>query len=195
MAMPGAEWVALVPWPSLPSLPNVRLMPRTTVTGAYDRRHLRRAWSGWACTCPDAPCTCRANAFWRITAQAGRFWPRVRWSGRSPSPMNDRPGIMMAGAVQSLSPPVTASPRASASRFLPTMTARASVARESDGGRVCKVAAILDSRADACRRDRRLSGLDLNARVTNTEGRHGLTSLIEGSHANGDVQAGDGLSG
>ncbi|HHX88207.1 MAG TPA: sarcosine oxidase subunit alpha family protein [Paracoccus sp.] len=94
---PGPVWVAGV-LAELAALPNVRLMPRTTVTGAYDggtygaleRVGLHLADPG------DLPREC----FWRIVAQrvilATGALERV-----IAHPNNDRPGVMLASAVQS----------------------------------------------------------------------------------------------
>ncbi len=92
----GAVWAAEVV-AELASLPNVRLMPRTTVTGAYDggtygaleRVGLHRP------PAPDLPQEC----FWRIVARrailaSGALERQIAF------PMNDRPGIMAAGAVR-----------------------------------------------------------------------------------------------
>jgi glycine cleavage system aminomethyltransferase T len=82
----------------LHALPNVRLMSRTTVTGAYDDGHfgalervsLHLAHPG------DAPREC----FWRIRAQR-----TVLATGALERPVahpdNDRPGVMLASAVDS----------------------------------------------------------------------------------------------
>ncbi|MGB3146888.1 MAG: 2Fe-2S iron-sulfur cluster-binding protein, partial [Paracoccaceae bacterium] len=94
---PGALWVAEV-LAELQGLPNVRLMSRTTVTGAYDGGtfgalervglHLGAAPKGLAREC-----------FWRIVARRA-----ILATGALERPiafaMNDRPGIMMAGAVR-----------------------------------------------------------------------------------------------
>jgi sarcosine oxidase subunit alpha len=92
----GADWAAVVAR-ELASLPNVRLMTRTTVTGAYDDgsygalervgHHRPRA--------PHLPRDC----FWRIRAArailaAGAIERPIAF------PMNDRPGVMTAGAVR-----------------------------------------------------------------------------------------------
>jgi len=93
----GPEWVSGV-LEELAALPNVRLMPRTTVTGAYDggtfgaleRVGLHMADPG------DLPREC----FWRIVAKRS-----VLAAGALERPIahpdNDRPGVMLASAVQS----------------------------------------------------------------------------------------------
>jgi methylglutamate dehydrogenase subunit C len=94
--MPAGDWVAQVV-AELQALPNVRIMLRTTVTGAYDHGTYG-ALERVGCTRPRAP-TCRANAFWRIVAPHA-----VLASGALERPVafenNDRPGIMMASAVR-----------------------------------------------------------------------------------------------
>ena len=94
---PGADWAdhALA---ELAAFPNVRVMTRTTITGAYDggtygaleRVSLHRATPG------GAP----ATTFWRIVA--GRA---ILASGAHERPLafanNDRPGIMLAASVRS----------------------------------------------------------------------------------------------
>lgn len=94
---PGHAWAAGVV-AELAAMDNVRLMPRTTVTGAYDsgmfgaleRVNQHRARRG-----EGAPLEC----FWRIAAKQS-----ILASGALERPVafanNDRPGIMTAGAVR-----------------------------------------------------------------------------------------------
>ncbi|MDX1785139.1 MAG: sarcosine oxidase subunit alpha family protein [Roseovarius sp.] len=94
--MPGADWAADLA-DDLAALPNVRIMARTTVTGAYDGGTygaLERIAPDMAMR-PGAPLAC----FWRIVAKrcilaAGALERPVAFQN------NDRPGIMMAGAVR-----------------------------------------------------------------------------------------------
>ncbi|WP_204114865.1 sarcosine oxidase subunit alpha family protein [Shimia biformata] len=93
---PGADWAAAVV-AELASMDNVRLMPRTTVTGAYDQgtygalervaHHLEDRG--------DRPLEC----FWRIVAKRA-----ILCAGAIERPVafrnNDRPGIMTASAVR-----------------------------------------------------------------------------------------------
>ncbi len=101
--VPSHEWVGEV-LAELAALPNVRLMTRTTVTGAYDQgtfgaleRVALHAAPGVASGVASgvAPREC----FWRIVAKAS-----VLAAGALERPIafpnNDRPGIMMAGAVR-----------------------------------------------------------------------------------------------
>ena len=95
--LPGAAWAASVV-AELASMENVRLMTRTTVTGAYDggmygaleRVNQHRSQRGGG-----APLEC----FWRISAKhvvlaAGALERPIAFQN------NDRPGIMTAGAVR-----------------------------------------------------------------------------------------------
>ena len=94
----GAEWVATV-IAELEALPNVRMMPRTTITGAHDggtygaiervAHHMQ----------PKTTKTPR-ETFWRIVAKrtilaAGAIERHIAFRN------NDRPGIMQAGAIRS----------------------------------------------------------------------------------------------
>ncbi len=82
----------------LAGMDNVRLMPRTTVTGAYDQGTygaLERLASHRA----DPPATLPQECFWRIVAKrailaAGALERPVAFAN------NDRPGIMTAAAVR-----------------------------------------------------------------------------------------------
>ncbi|NEY91586.1 sarcosine oxidase subunit alpha family protein [Tabrizicola oligotrophica] len=173
---PGPDWVAAV-LAELSSLPNVRLMPRTTVSGAYDGGiygALERVGLHKPAR-PDLP----REAFWRITARRA-----ILASGALERPiafpMNDRPGIMMAGAVQSYLNRYGVASGKRVTLFANNDGARA-VARDLMAAGV-QVAAILDSRANASAVEN--CPVYLGARITDTSGRHGLR-LIEGHHAGG----------
>ena len=93
----GAEWAAGV-LTELASLPNVRLMSRTSVFGAYDGGvygALERVGLHMA-----APGRTPRECYWRITAQRA-----IMATGALERPIahpdNDRPGVMMLGAVAS----------------------------------------------------------------------------------------------
>jgi len=176
---PGLSWVGQV-LAELGSLPNVRLMPRTTVTGAYDGGiygALERVGLHKSAR-PDLP----REAFWRITARrailaAGALERPIAF------PMNDRPGIMMAGAVHTYLNRYGVAPGKRVTLFANNDGARAA-ARDLMAAGV-QVAAILDSRASASTVED--CPVYLGARVTNTTGRHGLR-LIEGHHAGGEFK-------
>jgi len=91
---PGAAWAAGVV-AELQGMENVRLMSRTTVTGAYDGG-MFGALERVPARAGGAPVEC----FWRIAAKQS-----VLATGALERPIafqnNDRPGVMMAGAVRS----------------------------------------------------------------------------------------------
>ena len=164
----------------LHSLPNVRIMTRTTVTGAYDGGvysalervglHLK------------TPANLPRECFWRITAArtilaAGATERPIAF------PMNDRPGIMLASAVQTY-----------LNRYGVVPGRRVTLFTNNDGARVVArqlmaagvtVAAILDSREGASSVED--CPVYIGAQVTDTKGRLGLTS-VSGTHAGGTFQ-------
>jgi heterotetrameric sarcosine oxidase alpha subunit len=93
----GAAWAAGVA-AQLEALPNVRIMTRTTITGAYDQGTfgaLERVNHHTSVRGGGAPLEC----FWRIVAKrsvlaAGALERGIAFQN------NDRPGVMAAGAVR-----------------------------------------------------------------------------------------------
>ena len=162
----GAEWAAGVV-AELHTLPNVRLMARTTVTGAYDqgtfgaleRVNLHRTPPA------DAP----VETFWRIVAK------RAILAGGAHERMiafrdNDRPGIMTASAARTYLHRfgVVAGPRVAV--FGNNDDAHRTARDLAAAG--VRVTALIDTRADA-----EMSGdfpVFRDARVVGTEGRQGL---------------------
>jgi sarcosine oxidase subunit alpha len=176
---PGLEWVASAE-AELAALPNVRILRRTTVTGAYDdgvfgaleRVALHRPAR------PDVPREC----FWRITARrtilaSGALERPIAF------PMNDRPGIMMASAVETYLHRYGVVPGQRVTLFANNDGARATARALMSAG--VQVAAILDSRTTASAVED--CPVYLGARITDTAGRHGLTR-IEGHHAGGEFK-------
>jgi sarcosine oxidase subunit alpha len=94
---PGTEWAAEAA-AELGAMPRVRVMTRTTVTGAYDGGTfgaLERVSEHVGLRPEGAPLQC----FWRIAARravlcAGAIERPIAF------PNNDRPGVMLAGAVR-----------------------------------------------------------------------------------------------
>ncbi|MDO8326000.1 MAG: sarcosine oxidase subunit alpha family protein [Cypionkella sp.] len=176
---PAADWVAAVE-AELRASPNVRIMPRTTVTGAYDGGQygaLERVGLHKGPR-PDLPREC----FWRITAAqtvlaAGALERSIAF------PMNDRPGIMLASAVQSYLNKFGVVPGRRVTLFANNDGARV-VARQLMAAGV-SVAAILDSRPEASAVED--CPVYLGAQVTDTKGRHGLRA-ISGTHMGGEFQ-------
>ena len=166
---PGDAWAAQA-LARLTAMPNVRLMPRTTVVGAYDqgtyaaleRVSLHSANPG------DAP----REAFWRIVAKR-----TVLAAGALERPIafcnNDRPGVMMASAAASYLNLYGVAPGHKVALFANNDSARATARALHAVG--VEIAALIDPREDA--------GTDEPFRVirggvvTDTKGRMGLKSL------------------
>ncbi len=176
---PALVWVdaALA---ELAALPNVRLMTRTSVTGAYDdgtfgaleRVSLHRS------PAPHLPREC----FWRIVAgqtvlAAGALERPIAF------PDNDRPGIMMAGALRAYLNRYGVAPGQRVTLIANNDSARAT-ARDLIAAGV-KVAAILDTRPNASAVED--CPVYLSATITATRGRHGLKS-IHVAHAGGTAE-------
>ncbi|MEZ5796386.1 MAG: sarcosine oxidase subunit alpha family protein [Paracoccaceae bacterium] len=166
---PAAIWAAGVE-AELRSLPNVRIMTRTTVTGAYDHGTygaLERVGLHKAAR-PNLPREC----FWRIVAgrailAAGALERPIAF------PMNDRPGIMMAGAVRTYLNRFGVAAGRRVTLFANTDAARAT-ARELMAAGV-EVAAIIDPRPDASSLED--CPVHLGAEVVGSRGRHGLREI------------------
>jgi len=163
----GADWAA-VAVAELAAMPNVRLLPRTTVIGAFDHGiygavervsdHMHT---------PDAGKP--RQILWHIYTShtvlaAGAIERPIAFEN------NDRPGIMLASAL-----------RTYANRFAVAADRRVAVFTNNDDGhrtaadlhaKGIKIAAVVDVRADAPRsHDYEV----LHGQVVDTKGRHGLT--------------------
>jgi len=166
---PALDWVASAE-AELRRLPNVRIMTRTTVTGAYDggsygaleRVGLHRP------AAPHLPREC----FWRITA-AQAILATGALERPIAFPNNDRPGILLASALQSYFHRYGTTPGRQITLFANNDSARR-VARQLIAAGV-RVAAILDSRPDASAVE--ACPVYLGATVTDTRGRRGLTAI------------------
>ena len=166
---PGHEWAAGV-LSELEAMPNVRIMARTTVTGAYDggiygaleRVSLHRADAG------DAP----LETFWRITTKRA-----ILCAGALERPIafanNDRPGVMMASAVRSYVNQWGVAPGKKVVIFCNNDDAH-QTARDLLAAGI-QVAAVIDTRAEA------KCDIDVptyaGGAVINTAGRLGLRSV------------------
>ena len=177
-AAPALDWLTatLVELQRL----GVRIMPRTTVIGAYDQGTygaVERVGLHLAPR-PDLPREC----FWRIVARQA-----VLATGALERPIafrnNDRPGVMLAGAVQTYLNRYGVVPGSRVTLYANNDNARV-VVRQLIGAGV-KVAAILDSRPDASTLED--CPVYLGAAVTDTRGRRSLSG-ISGSHAGGNFQ-------
>ncbi len=166
---PAGEWVASVV-AELQALPNVRIMARTTVTGAYDHGTygaLERVGLHKPAR-PNLPREC----FWRIVAKhavlaAGALERPVAFEN------NDRPGIMMASAVRTYLNRYGVVPGKRVTLFANTDQARG-VARELMAAGVT-VAAIIDPRPDASSVED--CPVHVGAEVVGSRGRLGLSGI------------------
>lgn len=87
---PATTWLADV-FAELDGLPNVVLLPRTTVTGIYDHKVTTLLQAGDGCDWRECYWTVRPN---NILFATGAIEQGLVF------PSNDRPGIMLAGAVR-----------------------------------------------------------------------------------------------
>ncbi len=187
----ASDWAAQAV-AELSSLPNVRLMPRTTVIGAFDHGiygAVERTGDHLA-TLPEGK---PRQILWRIYTQKA-----LLCAGATERPIafenNDRPGIMMASAL-----------RTYANRFAVTASQRVAIFTNNDDGhrtaadlhaKGVKIAAVVDVREDAP------TNYDYEvlqgAQVVNTKGRHGL-SFVEVAMPDGSTRTLDcgalGVSG
>jgi heterotetrameric sarcosine oxidase alpha subunit len=176
----GAEWAAAAA-AELASMPGVRLLPRTTVMGAFDHG-VFAAVERVADHLPVPPPGKPRQVLWRITARRA-----VLAAGALERPIafrdNDRPGVMLAGAV-----------RAYLNRWgVAAGRCVALFVNNDDGWRTARdlaaagveVAAVVDPRPDAPR----LPGLrHLEGVVSGTSGRLGLRS-VKVRHASGGEES------
>jgi heterotetrameric sarcosine oxidase alpha subunit len=167
--VPAGEWVASVV-AELQALPNVRILSRTTVTGAYDHGTygaLERVGLHKPAR-PNLPREC----FWRIVAQHA-----VLASGALERPVafenNDRPGIMLASAVRTYLNRYGVVPGKRVTLFANTDAARG-VARDLMAAGVT-VAAIIDPRPEASTVED--SPVHVGAEVIGSRGRLGLSGI------------------
>ncbi len=163
----GAEWAAAT-LAELSGLPNVRLMTRTTVIGAFDHGiygAVERVSDHLATPAAGQP----RQILWRIYSRrallcAGAIERPIAFEN------NDRPGVMLAGAM-----------RAYANRWAATPAHKVAVFTNNDDGhktavdllaKGVQVAAVIDTRKDAPR----IADCELlaGAEVTDTRGRLGL---------------------
>lgn len=154
----------------LAGMPNVRLMPRTTVTGAYDDGTFGALERVGLHLVPDPhlPREC----FWRIVARrtilaTGALERSIAF------PNNDRPGILLAGALRTYVNRYGVSPGARVTLFANNDHARQTARDLAAAG--LTIAAVIDSRAGASTDDP--FPVHAGAQVIDTQGRHGLTGI------------------
>ena len=167
----GVDW-AKGSVAELASMDNVRLMTRTTIYGAYDHGiygALERVGDHLA-----SDTSRPKQVLWRIYSKRC-----VLTAGATERPIafgnNDRPGIMLAGAV-----------RAYANRWGVTPGKRVSIFTNNDDGwrtafdladKGTEIAAIIDSRDQPPLAPLSGARIVMGGRVIDTTGRHGLKSI------------------
>ena len=187
----GADWAAQTA-AELSAMPNVRLMPRTTVIGAFDHGiygAVERITDHLAASPTGKP----RQILWRIYAKQA-----VLCAGATERPIafenNDRPGIMLSASM-----------RAYANRWATTPAQRVAIFTNNDDGhrtaqdlhaKGVKIAAVIDTRPDAP------SSMDYEvlqgAQVADTKGRLGLTfvEVVRADGTNRTIECGAlGVSG
>jgi len=166
----GVQWAESV-IAELSTLPNVRLLARTTIIGAFDHGvygAVERISDHVAVPAEGKP----RQILWRIFSKrallcAGAIERPIAFEN------NDRPGVMLAGAM-----------RAYANRWAATPAQNVAVFTNNDDGHrtaadlIAKgvhIAAVIDTRSDATR----IADCDLlaGAQVIDTKGRLGLSSI------------------
>ncbi|MEE9388820.1 MAG: sarcosine oxidase subunit alpha family protein [Paracoccaceae bacterium] len=170
----GGDWVTDV-MAELAALENFRFMRRTTVTGAYDQGTfgaLERC-AAHVSNSGDAP----LETFWHIAAKrtllcAGALERPIAFKN------NDRPGIMLAGAVRSYLNRWGVAAGKNVAVFCNNDDAHRTARDLAAAG--VKIAALIDTRADA-----KVSGdfpVFTGAQVVDTKGRHGLREILVRQH-------------
>ena len=177
--MPAGLWVEQT-LTALNAMPNVRLMTRTTVTGAYDHGTYGALERVGLHLPPreNLPREC----FWRIVAgqailASGAMERAIAFEN------NDRPGIMMASAIRSYLHRYGVAAGQRVTIFANNDDARRT-ARDLMAAGV-KVAAVIDSRPDASAIEE--CPVYLGATVTGTTGRQALRAITV-AHAGGTAQ-------
>ncbi len=176
--MPSYEWAAET-LSDLEGMANVRLMPNTTVTGAYDQGDFG-ALTNNAHHLADCPAGMPMETFWRIASKrailcGGALERQIAF------PSNDRPGVMTASAVRSYLNRYGVSPGRKVTVFCNNDDAHRTAQDLADAG--VAVAALIDTRDDAVV-DQADFPVFTGGRVTATSGRLGLKDITV-EHAGG----------
>lgn len=182
---PGADW-ARHATTELASMDNVRVMPRTTVYGAYDH-----GVYGALERCTDHLGDSSGKprqVLWRIYAKRS-----ILCAGATERPIafgnNDRPGVMLAGAVRTYVNRFGVAPGRTVAIFT----------NNDDGWRTASdlaakgvdISAIIDSRNQDAPTQIADARVVMGGRVVDTSGRKGLTSV---TLANGEKVTADCLA-
>ena len=183
--MAGSDWAGQA-WDELASMDNVRVMPRSTVYGSYDHGifgALERKTDHLASS-DGKP----RQVLWRIYSKRS-----ILTAGSTERPIafgnNDRPGVMLAGAV-----------RTYVNRYGTAPGQRVTVFTNNDDGwrtatdlaaKGVEITAVIDSRIGPARAAIPGAAVVMGGRVVDTFGRKGLTSI---KLANGQIIPADCLA-
>ncbi|PZQ99152.1 MAG: sarcosine oxidase subunit alpha [Cereibacter sphaeroides] len=166
---PAPKWAA-ARLAELAAMPNVRLMPRTTVTGAYDDGTYGALERVGLHVSPAA--NLPREAFWRIVAKHA-----ILAAGALERPIafrdNDRPGIMLSSAVRSYLNRYGVAAGQNVTLFANNDDVRVT-ARDLQAAGI-KVAALIDVRPDASTNED--FPVYAGAEVIGTRGRHALREI------------------
>jgi len=166
--LPATEWIAALE-AEFDSLPNLRVMRRTTVWGAFD--HGIHAAVERVADHLALPGKRPRQRLWRITAKRAILAAGAT-ERHIPFANNDRPGVMLAGAM-----------RAYANRWAVSPARRVAIfTNNEDGHRTARdlmakgveIAAVIDARPDAAAREYRVVA---GGHVTDSRGRLGLSRI------------------
>ncbi len=173
----GRDWATGV-LDELASMPNVRVMTRTTVTGAYDGGTFGALERGGPDVGPDRP----AETFWRIVSRASVLAAGALERGIAFAD-NDRPGIMAAGAVRAYLHRWGVAPGQSVTIFCNNDDAHRTAHDLASAG--VRISALIDTRPGVT-----VEGdfpVYAGARVVGTRGRAGL-QRVRIRHDGGEVE-------
>ncbi|BCW90788.1 Sarcosine oxidase subunit alpha [Alphaproteobacteria bacterium SO-S41] len=172
---PAAIWAAAIAT-ELEALPNVRVMRRTAVVGVYDGGTYA-ALERVADHLLEPPFGQPRQRFWRIVAKTA-----VLATGAVERPIvfggNDKPGVMMAGAVRTYLNRFSVAPGRRVAFFANNDDAWTTAADLRAAG--VDLVAVIDSRAEVADHIRAKAGnarVELSAAVADAKGGYGLTSL------------------
>lgn len=181
---PGGNWAATVV-AELESMDNVRLMTRTTVTGAYDQGTFG-ALERVSAHRGDRETGAVLETFWRISTKhailaAGALERPVAFEN------NDRPGIMTASAVRAYLNRWGVSPGQRVVVFGNNDDAHRTASDLTTAG--VEVAALIDSRPEAYVLDAKYP-VYAGSVVSGSSGRLGLTSVtVRGARGEHNIEA------
>ncbi len=166
----GQVWAAAT-WDELAAMPNLRLLSRTTVFGAYDHGIFGAVEQiAPGARTPDKP----HQILWRITAGQS-----ILCSGATERalvfPGNDRPGVMLASAVQAYANRWAAAAGKRIAVFANNSGA-AEVVRDLEAAGI-EVAALIDARPDAVAPQGIVARHLAGAQVVATSGRKALRGI------------------